>query len=268
MRRRSALTAGRFTDELLGQGRYTFGREEVRRRLGSSRASVYMALHRLVKAGRLVMPRSGFHVIVDPQHRAAGTLPPEWFVHDLMQNMERPYYVGLLSAAQVHGAAHHQPQEFQVVIPRRAVRPIRAGNVRIRFFGKGLFDRAQTADVKTPTGFQKVSTPETTAWDLVRYPGAAGGLENMVTVLSELAERLDAARLKDTARRHGELLVAQRLGWMLDRLGRRDLTHGLADWVGRTDAPFRPLDPGRPVARAAESRKWRLLVNARPEPEA
>ena len=54
---------------------------------------------------------------------------------------------------------------------------------------------------------------------------------------------------------------------LLDRLGRRDLTRGLSDWVGKKDAPFRPLDPGRPVARASESRKWRLLVNARPEPE-
>ena len=225
-----------------------------------------MALHRLVNAGWLVMPRSGFYVIVDPQHRAAGTLPPEWFIHDLMKHMERPYYVGLLSAAQLHGAAHHRPQEFQVVIPERTIRPVRAGNVQFRFYGKGPFDSSQIQDAKTPTGTMKVATPETTAWDLVRYFKPAGGLENVVTVLSELAERLDANKLRDTVKRHGEPLVAQRLGYILDRVGRRSLTKGLADWIA--DAPLRPLDPGNPADGAPESRKWRLLVNAELEAEA
>lgn len=266
MKTRLSRPAGRFVEDLLGQGRYTFSRQEAERRLRRSRAAAYMALHRLVKAGWLVMPRSGFYVIVDPQHRAAGTLPPEWFIHELLTHMHRPYYVGLLSAAQHHGAAHHRPLEFQVVIPRRAVRPIRAGNVQIRFYGKGPFDCSQTQDAKTPAGTMKVATPETTAWDLVRYVQAAGGLEHVVTVLAELADTLHAARLRETVKRHGARLVAQRLGYLLDRLGRRDLTKGLAGWVGA--APLRALDPSAPVAQATESRKWRLLINARVEPEA
>jgi predicted transcriptional regulator of viral defense system len=266
MRTPSSSPAGRFVEGLLGQGRYTFTRQEAERRLRRSRAATYMALHRLAKAGWLIMPKSGFYVIVDPQHRSAGTLPPEWFIHDLMKHMNRPYYVGLLSAAQVHGAAHHRPQEFQVMIPKRTVRPVRAGNAQIRFFGKGAFDRSGVQEVKTPTGFMKVATPETTAWDLVRYFKAAGGLENVVTVLSELAEKLDAKKLLDAVKRHGEVTVAQRLGYVLDRVGRRDVTKGLAEWIA--DAPLRPLDPGAPVDGASESRKWHLLVNAELEPEA
>ncbi|MBI2930958.1 MAG: type IV toxin-antitoxin system AbiEi family antitoxin [Planctomycetes bacterium] len=257
--------AGQFVEQLLGHGRYVFTRREAERRLRRSRRAAYMALHRLTRSGWLVMPRSGFYVIVDPQHRAAGTLPPEWFIHELMKDMGRPYYMGLLSAAQFHGAAHHRPQEFQVVIPVRAVRPIRAGNVRIHFRGKGLFDASQTQDAKTPTGFMKVSTPETTAWDLLRYCKAAGGLENVATVVSELAQKLDPKKLLEAAKRHGDVLVAQRLGYMLDRIGRRDLTKSLANWVA--EAPFRPLDPGAPVNGASESRKWRLFVNAELEPE-
>jgi predicted transcriptional regulator of viral defense system len=88
----------------------------------------------------------------------------------------------------------------------------------------------------------------------------------VATVLSELAEKLDAAKLRDTVKRHGEVLVAQRLGWLLDQLGRRNLTKELAAWV--EEAPVRPLDPSAPVKGARESRKWRLLVNARVEPEA
>jgi predicted transcriptional regulator of viral defense system len=266
MRTPASSPAGRFVEHLLGQGKYTFTRQEAERRLRRSRPAAYMALHRLVKAGWLVMPRSGFYVIVDPQHRAAGTLPPEWFIHELMKHAGRPYYVGLLSAAQFHGAAHHRPQEFQVIIPERAIRPIRTGNVQIRFYGKGSFDRSQIQDAKTPTGFMKVATPETTAWDLVRYFKAAGGLENVATVLSELAEKLDEKRLREIVKRHGEVIVAQRLGYLLDRLGRPNLAKVLAAWVA--EAPLRPLDPGSPVEGASESRKWHLLVNAKLEPEA
>ena len=266
MKRHSSITAGRFIEELLGQGRYTFTREEMAHRLGASAAATSMSLHRLMKAKRLVLPRSGFYVIVDPQHRAAGTLPPEWFIHPLMKDMARPYYVGLLSAAQLHGAAHHRPQEFQVVIPRRATRPVQAGNVLIRFHGKGPFDHSQTQEVKTPTGILKASTPETTAWDLVRYFKAAGGLENVATVLSELAEKLDGTKLRDTLKRHGEIVVGQRLGYILDKLGRRKLSDGLADWI--KESTLRPLDPTAPLTGASESRKWNLMINTRIEPEA
>lgn len=262
----SPITAGRFIEELLGQGRYTFTREEMARRLGTSAAATSMSLHRLMKAKRLVLPRSGFYVIVDPQHRAAGTLPPEWFIHPLMKDMARPYYVGLLSAAQIHGAAHQRPQEFQVVIPGRAARPVHAGNVLIRFHGKGPFDRSQMQDVKTPTGILKASTPETTAWDLVRYFKAAGGLENVATVLSELAERLNGAKLRDTLKQYGEVIVAQRLGYLLDKLGRRKLSASLVDFVKKST--LRPLDPTAPLAGASESRKWNLLINVHVEPEA
>jgi predicted transcriptional regulator of viral defense system len=266
MRTPASGSAGRFVEGLLGQGRYTFTREEAERRLGRGSRATYFALYRLAKAGWLVMPRSGFYVIVDAQHRVAGTLPPEWFINDLMRHMGRPYYVGLLSAAQIHGAAHHRPQEFQLVVPRRTVRPVRAGNVLIRFYGKGPFDQARLQKVKTPTGALEASSPETTAWDLVRYLRAAGGLDHVATVLSELAEKLDPAKMRDTAERHGEMLVAQRLGYLLDTCGRRRLSRDLAAWV--RDAPLRPLDPSAPVDGARESRKWHLLVNARVEPEA
>jgi len=266
MKQRFPIAAGKFIEELLGLGRYTFTREEAARRLGASPAAVYMSLYRLAQAKSLAMPKAGFYVIVDPQHRAAGILPPEWFIHDLMENMARPYYVGLLSAAQLHGAAHHRPQRFQVVIPQRAIRAIRASGVLIGFHKKGAFDCSQTQEVKTPTGILKASTPETTAWDLIHYSKAAGGLENVATVLSELAEKLDGNKLRATVKRHGEIIVAQRLGCILDKLRRQDLTKRFAKWIG--EAPLRPLDPTASSAGASKSSKWRLLVNARVEPEA
>ena len=51
--------------------------------------------------------------------------------------------------------------------------------------------------VKTVTGSIRVSTPEATALDLLRYVAAAGYLSNVATVLHELAEACDAGRPAD-----------------------------------------------------------------------
>src|ERR1035441_8373570 len=115
MKKQKSLSASRWIDELLSEGRYTFSRQEAQLRLKSSPAAAYMALYRLVKDSHLMMPKKGFYVIVDPQHRFRGILPPEWFIHSFMKAEGKPYYVGLLSAAQLYGAAHHAPQEFQVM---------------------------------------------------------------------------------------------------------------------------------------------------------
>lgn len=182
----------------------------------------------------------------------------------------KPYYIGLLSAAQIHGAAHHKPMEFQVILPAKVtrLRPILIGNLRIRFFSKSLFDKSETFPVKTVTGYETVSTPETTAWDLVQYHKSAGGLDNVITVLSELGESLSAGKLLATVKCHGDRFVARRLGWLLDRTGWKNLTPGLAKWVGNKDVPWILLDPREKVEKAAQNKKWRVLVNTELEPEA
>ena len=121
-----------WVDDLQAQGRYTFTREEALAATGNTEIAVAASLRRLRKAGRIVSPRRGFHVIVPLEYRAAGAPPAEWFVDDLMRHLERPYYVGLLSAAALYGAAHHAPQVFQVVtdVP---IRPLTVGRVRVVF---------------------------------------------------------------------------------------------------------------------------------------
>lgn len=266
MKTRISSPVSQWVERLLGQGRYSFTKQESLRSLRCSPESLSMALWRLARAKWVVMPRRGFYVIVDPQHRSVGTLPPEWFIHDLMMDLKVPYYVGLLSAAQFHGAAHQQPQVFQVMTPRQAIRPLHAGNVRIQFFRKTWFSRSATVDIKTQTGFMKVSSPETTAWDLIWFLRAAGGFDHVVTILSELSDKLDARRLFGLVKLHDEPVVAQRLGYILDRLGRTNLTAALAAWI--KSAPVKWLDPTASLKRGEVNGKWHLRINASVEPEA
>ena len=120
-----------------------------------------------------------------------------------MAYLDRPYYVGLLSASALYGAAHQAPQELQVVTDR-SLRPIEIGRVRIRFVKKARVSETPTVNIKTPTGETRVSSPEATALDLVRYIEHAGHLPNVATVLHELAERLDPSVLVRAAEADAE----------------------------------------------------------------
>ena len=53
---------------------------------------------------RLVVPRRGFFVIVPLEYRQSAAPPPDWYIDALMKSCGRQYYVGLLSAAALHGA--------------------------------------------------------------------------------------------------------------------------------------------------------------------
>jgi predicted transcriptional regulator of viral defense system len=194
------------------------------------------------------------------EYRSAGAPPPSWYIHDLMAFHEQAYYVGLLSAAALHGAAHHQPQEFQVVTDK-ALRPANAGRGRLHFFLKRRLSGTPVQEVKTPTGTMRVSTPEITALDLVRYTAGAGHLGNVATVLAELAEKLDPKRLVEVAAIDMELSVVQRLGYLLDLVGADATTAPLANWLASGPRHLVPLRSDLTTDGALKDARWQVLVN-------
>ena len=167
------------------------------------------------KRGNLISPRRGFYVIVPPEYRAMGALEPPWYIDALMAYEERPYYVGLLKAAELHGATHQAVMEFQVVTDKQMPK-IRAGRSSIVFYyRKDLHTVEEGVEKhKTKTGTMNVSGAELTAFDLVRYPRAAGGLHHIATVLSDLGTRIDAKKLALLSDQF-ERSVGQRLGFLL-----------------------------------------------------
>lgn len=255
-----------WVESVQAKGRYTFVRDAALQALACSDVALQAAARRLAKRHRLIAPRRGFYVIVPLEYRSAGAPPPWWFICDLMAHAGHAYYVGLLTAASLHGAAQQQPQEFQVVtdVP---MRPVKAGRGLIRFFTKRRLERTPTQSVKTETGSMRVSTPEATALDLVRYVGQAGQLNNVATVLRDLSERLDAERLVEAARADIELSYAQRLGFLLDRIGETHRADALARWVREQRPRVVALRPDRPSHGAAKDVRWSVLVNETVEPD-
>ena len=254
----TAPSAAAWLDMLQASGRVAFSTHQAQAALGSSAEATQAALRRLKARGKLADPMRGFHVIVPPEYRALGCRPAEQFVPELMDHLEQPWHVGLLSAAALHGAAHQVPQYLQVVVAL-ARRAIVCGGVQVDFVVR--HDVAQTPKLQrnTATGVLSVATPEATAFELVAYPERCGYLSNVATVLRDLAERLDAALLRAEARRV-PLAWVQRLGFLLELAEAAELAEPLHELVGPR-ALVVPLATWRPMTGAPRDARWRLALN-------
>ena len=221
--------------------------------------------------GRLIKPRRGFYVIVPPQFLLWGAPPPSWYIDDLMRFEGLRYYVGLLKASELRVSTQQPVMEFQVVTEKQLT-PICVGRSMIKFhYRKRLADvHIGVEEYKTDTGYMKVSSPELTALDLVRYVSAVGGLSSVATSLVDLATEIDAAKLA-TLSNSFERSVGQRLGYLLDSLGYTDRTGPMntaisgrsRNWIelDPTETKYPELSPS-PVK---QERKWRVVARLAPE---
>jgi predicted transcriptional regulator of viral defense system len=252
--------ARQFVENLVASGRYSFDSAHARAALGLSAAAATVALNRLARQGALASPARGFYVIVPPEYRQLGCLPAEQFIPALMTNLQLPYYAGLLTAAQYHGAAHQRPQEFQVMVGRRR-RPIVCGRVRVAFMTRKRLADVAVENVNTPRGTLAISTPEATALDLVGYQHQVGGLSQVAQVLAELAERIGPEKLVKAAQA-APLPWAQRLGYLLERANARAKAAPLLDYVRARAHESALLLPKAPRAKARRDERWKLYLNA------
>jgi predicted transcriptional regulator of viral defense system len=254
---------------LLASGRTVFLRDEAVCDLGSSAGAFLDAAERLQRRGHLVNVRQGFYVVVPPQFLSWGAPPPSWYIDDLMRYEARPYYVGLLTAAALHGASHQAVMEFQVVTDKRLPELV-VGRSRIAFhYRKDMAAiAAGIGERTTDTGRMKLSSAELTALDLLRYPRAAGGIDHIATVLADLGGKIESKKLARLSLAF-ERPVVQRLGHLLERLGHGNRAEPMLEkrfagkppaWVeldgGKTDLEPEPIE---------RDQRWRLVVREAPE---
>jgi len=259
------MRAREYLDELSSSGQYHLTSAEAFAALKSSETAVKRALGRLVQQGVLASPARGFYTIIPPEYRSLGSLPADQFIPALMEHLGLAYYAGLLSAAQYYGAAHHRPQEFQV-LAERPHEPIKCGSVRVRFIKRANIDEVSVQNFNTPRGTVRVSTPEATAVDLVGFVRQAGGLDQVATILSELGEKIDPGKLVAAAK-IAPTSWLQRLGYLLEEVGHKDLTDPLQTYVSQEARDYTPLQPSNSNKSARRSERWKLIINADVEAE-
>jgi predicted transcriptional regulator of viral defense system len=252
-------------EEIERKGRSSFTIDDIRNEAASSVGAIRIALNRMIKKGKLAKPYKGFYVILPPEHRLKGCLPPEQFIPDLMGRLGVNYYTGLLSAAEYYGAAHQKPQIFQVV-SNKTRRPIICGKVHVDFIFRKNASKIPVIEKNTTAGIIKISSPEATAIDLIGYAKKSAGLDNVAGILSELAERIEINRILEIANLSPVSWV-QRLGYLFELLGDESKAAALAKYIEKIKPLPVALVPGSGIKGSKLNKKWRLYINAKVEPE-
>ncbi|HLB42164.1 MAG TPA: type IV toxin-antitoxin system AbiEi family antitoxin [Gammaproteobacteria bacterium] len=255
------IKAKEYIDTLAARGETSFTAQNMRDQMGATAKSVERALYRLKRKGEIASLAKGYYLILTPEFRKLGCLPPDYFIDDLMRHWKQNYYVGLLSAALYFGAAHQQPQIFQVVTDQYR-RDLTCGGVKIEFITKKNIPDIPVTQLKTHAGFMNVSAPETTMMDLCLFLRRSGGLSHVATILDELAESVEPSALKNLLEKNTETTWMQRLGYVLDQLDHQDLSNILYEHLKNQQTNIVALVPYYPMRGAERDAKWRIAINA------
>lgn len=258
-------SAADYIEELQTKGRLVFTTDDAVRALGKSIPAVRAQLRRLKEKGRIADPHRGFHVVVPPAYRRLGCLPPDHFIPQLMEHLDSPYYVALLSAAAYHGAAHQAPMLFQVMVPRSR-RSAECGEVRVDFIARQDMKDTTVVERNTPAGVIRIASPAATAVEVVGYPERCGFLDNVATVLAELAESIDADALETEARRAPTAWI-QRLGYLLMLVEQEQLADRVDRVLSERNAFTVALAPWHEMDGTPRDSRWQVAINIEVDPD-
>jgi len=244
--------------EVRSQGRYAFTLNEIENKFNMPYYSLRQILYRLKKKNEIAQIRQGFYVIIPPEYSKQGIIPPYLYIDDLMKSLNKPYYVSLLSAAALYGAAHQQPTGYTVITQSPAPRSI--DKLKILFFSKQEFLQDGIVQRKTPAGYINVSSPELTALDFFDYIHKFG-INRITTVLQELSEEMKPSLLLKIAKQYPNTAAIQRLGYILDTVvSSEKLSDAL--WKVLNERNFFPVPLSPQKAKKGETdNKWKVIKN-------
>jgi hypothetical protein len=184
-----------------------------------------------------------------------------WWLHDYFEWLGQPYYLALQSAASSFGSNPQALQVTQVMTktPRRIVEP---GRIRIQFFVKHTMEQTPTQPLTNAYAPLRVSTPEATSYDLIRYAARIGGIGRAAETIGPLLPLMRTAELRRVLEIEDEPATAQRLGFVLDHLRATKLAKVVQDWLP-SPLVLVPLVPGlHGRCDAPEIKRWRIHNNA------
>jgi len=252
-------------EKLQAHGKYTFTYEQACSQFKDvSNSAIILALSRLSSKNKVVSVFKGFYVIVTPEYSLKGMIPPLLFIDSLMKYTSRPYYVGLLSAAALHGAAHQRSQEFFVINQLPTLRPTSKKGIKINYIGRIYVPENLLVQRKTEAGYVLVSNPELTAIDLLQYEKHIGGINRAATVINELADAMKPENFTEEFLSFAPIVMLQRLGYILDNVGgKKDLADELYSLMQKKYPTWQrmPLRTGKPEKGFSSDPKWKIIVN-------
>lgn len=254
-----------WVNQQLAKGKYAFALHQFRADFPEqSDTANKFALKRLVDKEQIISIHKGYYLIIPPQYRSKGILPPTLFLDAFMKELDRPYYLALLNAASYYGASHQQPQEFFVVTGFPVLRPMQKKGLKMNYISKNEIPESLLDTRKTEAGYLKISNPALTATDLIQYSKRVGGINRVATVLAELSESIQPNAFNDALLQHVPVTALQRLGYLLDKvLDNPSLANALYYALQKNESPlFRiPLKASAPAKGFIADERWKVIVN-------
>lgn len=173
-------------------------------------------LYRLSSRKVVTSVYKGFYVIIPVQYASKGVIPPLYYVDQLMSYINKPYYISLLSAAEILGAAHQRPQRFYITTLRPSANVSKSKNPILEWIFRTNIPAQFLLQKNSQTGTIRYSNAELTAVDLVQHSHYVGGLTRVTTILSELIELTDFRDKIDALLEFFNVSTLQRLGYLLE----------------------------------------------------
>ncbi|WKB81372.1 type IV toxin-antitoxin system AbiEi family antitoxin [Cellulophaga lytica] len=255
-----------FIKERLSLEEYSFSTDELYMASEKDKKGLKSDLSYLTKKGDIVPLRKGFYLIIPPRYSKQAKLPIELYSDNLFKSIDRPYYIGLYSAAKFHGASHQQIQRDYIITTTPTLLDIDKGATNLRFFTISKWPKKNITTKKSDAGYFKLSDPILTAVDLIYHQTKLGGINRMLSVLEELIEEIKVSDLKDLLTWYPHKSALQRFGFLLEELQADEkLTSILFEYIDSNK--FYPvlLSPKSNQKPGAVDNKWKVDVNIKLE---
>lgn len=253
-------------ENLQAKGKNAFSLSQVKEAFnGISDDALHLSLSRYRDKNKILSILRGYYLIISPKYAAMKIIPPVNFIDGLMKSLDRPYYVGLLSAASMQGASHQQPQEFFVFTDLPAMRSINKNGIKINFISIVSFPKEETLEkVKTEVGYLNISPAPQTILDLIYFEDRVGGLSRASTVISELVENVSPSQFSNKLLARAKYSTLQRLGYLLEEvIDKKNIADGIYKFLRDSEIHLSkiPLDSSCKKEGFEVNKKWNLIIN-------
>lgn len=254
----SQLTQVAIIDHFLAKGQKTFSLSELAQLKQSARHIASLMAQKLCKKGFIKRLADDYYVILSASEKQNQSVPAYHYMDALMQHKAMPYYVGLLSAAHLHGAAHHRPMAFQIITAQQLRTP-KKFLPDVDFHTKKQFPLQNIERHKGEYGTLQVASPALTIYDVLKYEAFAGGIYNALNVIKELLPQLKFLDLKTLLKNELESSVIRRMGFIFEKLEAKRYATLLEPFLSSNvlTVPLSKLEH----TSGSKSAKWHIIDN-------
>ena len=244
----------------LANGHYFFTKEEALKELSLNDNQFNRQVWRLSHIQKIYKISHGFYMVIPDEYKNLRSLPPHWIIGPYMSYLKQDYYIGLLSAAWMYGATHQQPMTLQVMTnkPKRLIKLSRGS---IEFHVNKFINLSKKEEIRTPTGYTFISTKEQTLLDLVRFQKQSGYLNNVATIIKDLAPQISLEPFSEVISLSQDKSALQRLGYILEFLNYTHLADIIYKELSHRSYQMIPLKPDVLSREGDRVKKWKLIIN-------